>query len=306
VVDSLDCNFLIGRDAMRAYCMDVMESRGYIMIGDIKVQIADHRETIVKCQISRQVNNSVVVTKEKIVRAYSTVVIPILISTSLLEGKDLLFSPKNMVDQARELMGVMPCHLVRCFTPVIQFDNICDYPIRIERGQVLGSVTILGPRTKRMYFSSLSVMMVEIYLFLCGGVTPPPDASPYSPWVPHGFNPWQPPAHPSRLDIMWNNLVDCQPVVEVEKRRIEQWTAKGEKTRDVRDIAYKAMRQEERAIRRNANSGKLDVERDRDILKFSDHWKGQTVRQSLALETGAPIFDAVVNRGLSRVCGTHY
>jgi len=298
VVDSLDCNFLSGRDAMRAYGMDVIESGGYVIIGSMKVLIADHRESIVKCQILRQVNNSVVATKEKILRGHSTVLISISISTSLPKGKDLLFSPRNVVDQVRKLMGVMPCHLVRSSTPVIQFDNICNYPIKIERGQVLGSVMIFGPRTKMTYFYSPSVTMAETSLFLCRGVTLSPDTSPYSPWVPQEFNPWQPPTPPSRLDIMWNNLVDCQPVAEAEKRRIEQWIAKGRKTRDMRDVAYKAIRQEERAIRRNANSGKLDVERDRDVLKFSDHWKGQTVRQNPALEMGAPVFDAMVNKGL--------
>jgi len=60
-------------------------------------------------------------------------------------------------------------------------------------------------------------------------------------------------------------------VAEAKKIRIERWIEKGGKMRDVRDVAYKTTRQEERAIKRNANSGKLDVERDQDILKFTDH-----------------------------------
>jgi len=180
VVASLDCNFLIGHDAMRAYGMDVMESGDYILIGTMKVPIADHSETVAKCQISRQVNNSVMVAKETIVKAHSTVVIPISISTSLPEGKDLLFSPRNVMDQASELMGVMSCHLVRFSTPVIQFDNICDYPIRIEKGQILGSVAILGPRTKMTYFSSPSVTIAEASLFLFVGATSLPDVPPHS------------------------------------------------------------------------------------------------------------------------------
>ena len=41
VVKELDCNFLIGRDATRAYSIDFVESEGHISMGGIKIPIAD-------------------------------------------------------------------------------------------------------------------------------------------------------------------------------------------------------------------------------------------------------------------------
>ena len=43
VILELDCNFLIGRDATRAYGIDFIESGGVIRIGDVDLPIADHR-----------------------------------------------------------------------------------------------------------------------------------------------------------------------------------------------------------------------------------------------------------------------
>lgn len=121
-----------------------------------------------------------------IVRPHSSTVVPIVIPQSLLRGKDLLFIPQNVVDQSRELMGVMPAHFLWTSTPVIQFNNVCEYPIRIKKGQVMGSATVVKARTMMTHFASPTTMVHQ----------------PMSPQWPAQTH-----SKPSRLDTLWHTLV---------------------------------------------------------------------------------------------------
>jgi len=59
VVKELHWNFLLGRDAMRAYKFDFIESESHILVGDVKVPITDHKENSVYKTMSRQACNTI-------------------------------------------------------------------------------------------------------------------------------------------------------------------------------------------------------------------------------------------------------
>ena len=53
-------------------------------------------------------------------------------------------------------------------------------------------------------------------------------------------------------------------------------------------------------MRRDSKRGRFDVERDSDILKYIEGWKGEKVRQTLALATGLPTSDWKLNSWIRR------
>lgn len=226
VVDQLNCNFLLGRDAMRAYKVDIVESEGVILIGGVRVPIADHHK--VK-SVRRGIRTVVTAFCEVVVQAGQSCTIPIMLSCSVPAGKELLFVPDNVVDVPRELRGVMPYTLMLSSTPFVLFDNACDYPIKIEKGQNLGTVSLLTSGAIMTHFAGPTVTL------------PPPTTSPRADHECNdefqGYNPWVP-AGPSRLDILWSKLVENRGLYNAFFS--ESWTStkqSGKSTHVARPIA---------------------------------------------------------------------
>lgn len=152
VIEELDCNFLIGRDATRAYGIHFIESDGVIRIGDMVVPIADcpprrvHQATL---------NNSVVLTEDTTVPAPSDVLLPISLSShaSIPSQQALLFSTGSFVDMPRDLYGRVPHTLMSSATSALIFPNLCSSPMRLPKGTVMGSIQVLAPNTRMTYFA---------------------------------------------------------------------------------------------------------------------------------------------------------
>lgn len=152
VIEELDCNFLIGRDATRAYGIDFIESNGVIRIGDMVVPIADCPSK----SVEKTLNNSVLLAEDVTVPAHSDVLIPVYLSSraSIPPQHALLFSPGPFVDLPRDLHGRIPHTLMSSDTSALVFSNLCGYPMRLAKGRVVGSVQVLAPNTRMTYFAS--------------------------------------------------------------------------------------------------------------------------------------------------------
>ena len=150
VVTELDCNFLIGRDATSAYGIDFIESDGIIRIGDVVIPIADHCSRLTR----RDFNDSVRVTADVTIPPHQDALIPIAVSSCFPAFHTLLFAPRAFVDLPRELHGRLPSTLLYSTTPVLTFSNMCNSPIRLSKGSVVGSVQLLAANTKMTYFAS--------------------------------------------------------------------------------------------------------------------------------------------------------
>lgn len=152
VVKELDCNFLIGRDATRAYGMDFIESEGVIKIGRSKIPIADCNGKFGSRE--QTVRSCVYVTKNITIAPHSDAAIPISIPGGYPAKQTLIFTAKSFVDGPRETHGRMPYTLCYKSTPVLTFANMCDYAIRLKKGEIVGEVEIVGPDTRMTYFAS--------------------------------------------------------------------------------------------------------------------------------------------------------
>jgi len=176
------------------------------------------------------------------VKPHSSVVIPISIPPSIPHLKDLMFMPRNITDPSRELIGVMPAHLMRTTTLVVQFDNICDYPIRVKKGQVMGTVTILKPRTKMTYFTSPSITSYRT-----------PESMEWYPGSNENyFRTSAMQLQPSRLDILWHTLVEPMPVERAGHLANEPCIVSPRL--DVRDVSSQNNQNTERKTHLDANS----------------------------------------------------
>lgn len=152
MIDQLDCNFLIGRDATRAYGIDFIESDGVVRIGGLEVPIADRTS---RC-VEKTLNCSVLLAEDVTAPALSDILIPVSLSPAIPCHLALLFSPCPFVDLPRDLHGRIPHTLMSPDTSALIFSNLCSSPMRLTKGTLMGSVDIVAPNTKMTHFASPS------------------------------------------------------------------------------------------------------------------------------------------------------
>lgn len=271
VVKKLDCNFLIGREAMKAYSLDIVESLGHIKVGTVEVPIADHGGAK---RSLKQMNCSVVASSAVVVPAGSSAVIPIAFATSVPQHKDLLFTPKNVCDLSRELRGVMPSMLVRNTTSFIPFDNVCRYPIRVEKGQALGAISIIKSGSKMTMFAAASTSFDR---------APERSAVRHQPVLPPAFDPWTRNANVSRLDHLWSNLMGSESSKRSGDVFSEHWCLMSEKNA------------------KESRPRKWRLDQDGEILRYTDTWQGRKIRNDIAERNGSTTEATPVGRRMRRL-----
>ena len=144
VVECLDCNFLIGRDATRAYSIDFVESGGYIMVGGVQIPIAygPPKVSLAPCSPI-----AVTPSQDTVILPHSEALINVTMPAGLPADKALILHPSCFVDLPRELHGRIPWTLLYASCPSVFFSNLCSYPIRLSKGQPVGHVEIVSANT---------------------------------------------------------------------------------------------------------------------------------------------------------------
>ncbi|KAF8437058.1 hypothetical protein BGX38DRAFT_1274198 [Terfezia claveryi] len=216
VVKKLDYNFLIGRDATRAYGIDFIESKGIIRIGKMEIPIADRKEK----EIMKTVRNGVIITRDVIMPPHNDAHIPIGISGGYPERQTLLFSSKVFVDTSRELQGKIPATLLYKTTPVLTFANLCDSPIKLKKGELVGTVTVVKANTKMTYFTTLAISQLSVSKITNPVVST--ESNPVKTNVTMIHTKWNDDNTPtSRLDEFWAKSVEPK-LVEKADRLVSQ------------------------------------------------------------------------------------
>jgi len=136
VVQDLNCNFLIGRDAIKAYGIDFIESEGIARIGGFQFPIADWFSHNARMTI----HNVVTLAMDMVIPPHSDVVIPVIISARFPETQTLLFAPRGFVNVSKQLHGRIPSALIHRHTPFLTFSNMCNSPIKLKKDEYVGTV----------------------------------------------------------------------------------------------------------------------------------------------------------------------
>lgn len=279
VVNELDCNFLIGRDAMRAYGLDIVESKGFIAVGGVKVPIADHGE---EKRIAKQMNKAACSGIKLMVKPRDSAIIPLELSRSVPTDKDLLFQPNNVFNLERELRGMMPSMIIRNVAPQVRFDNVCDYPICVQKGQILGTVSVIKTGSRMTLFASPDILQTPMTTCEPQGnnLMDLNRTTPY-PLLPTIMNPWKESREVSPLDKLWFDLVEGKSVETADQRS----------TPTVRPNPVGKKRQREG----------WNLHSDRNVLMYTDTWQGRKIREDLSLRTGLQLEASKPSRRQRRI-----
>ena len=105
-----------------------------------------------------------------VIPPHCDVLIPIALSPGFPAGQTLLFSPHPFIDLPRELHGRFPSTLLYNTTPALLFSNLCGSPMRLRKGDIVGTAQLLSANTKMTFFASAD-----------GGTTDP-DTLPADPF----------------------------------------------------------------------------------------------------------------------------
>lgn len=151
VVKELDCNFLIGRDATRAYGIDFIESEGHVSMGGIRIPIADVLPAPAATHTSRAL--TVHAASDVTIPPYGEGLVAIKIPPNLPPQKVLLLHPTSFVDLPHELHGRIPRTLLYSSCPSLPFTNLCGYPMCLHKGQPLGHIVVLATNTMMSFLS---------------------------------------------------------------------------------------------------------------------------------------------------------
>ena len=149
VVDNLDCNFLIGRDATRAYKIDFVESGGYISVGGVQIPIAKGLSAPggPPGTPPTSLPTAVTAARDTVILPYSEALVDVTMPAGLPPDKALILHPFCVVDLPRELHGRVPWTLLHATCPSVFFSNLCGYHIRLSHGQPVGHVKVLSANT---------------------------------------------------------------------------------------------------------------------------------------------------------------
>ncbi|KAI5795382.1 hypothetical protein DFH27DRAFT_626808 [Peziza echinospora] len=146
VVEHLDCNFLIGRDATRMYGIDFVESEGVMKIGGTSIPIAD--QALESKTVCRTVSCNVTAKSDVIIAPGGEALVPVMLSQCFPASRSLLFEPSPFINVSKEILGRFPHAMVNTSIPFLPFTNLCDYPIKIPKGSCIGEVEVLNSNTK--------------------------------------------------------------------------------------------------------------------------------------------------------------
>lgn len=153
VVEQCRAGFLIGRDATKAYTIDVEESSGKVLIrvGDdpipFKVPIAEGTRFA-----TSRLDSRVLLEASSNVAVHSAVSLPISYKKTS-DNSTHLFSPRRFVDPAEGTCGSACFAIFNDDVNRIVFINSSDRPMRLAKGEILGTFEPVSPNTPISYFN---------------------------------------------------------------------------------------------------------------------------------------------------------
>ena len=152
VVDQCRTGFLIGRDALKAYSIDIQESVGAIIIHhqgqEFKIPISEGSRVGIKHHHDARV----LLAKDINVRPYTETWLPVKFK-STDDQSTLLFSPRRFINPEEGSHGSALYSLFSNSTNRLLFLNMSSRPLRLCKGEVLGTFEPVAPNTRMGYFN---------------------------------------------------------------------------------------------------------------------------------------------------------
>ena len=144
--------FLIGRDALKAYSIDIEESSKNVVVRmpnaeSFRIPITETDRLAVRRHDSR-----VFLTEDVKIKPHAQVWLPIDFS-KIEDDSTLFFSPCRFVRPADGTYGSSVYALFSDKTNHILFLNPSDRPMKLSRGEVVGSFEPLAPNSPAIYFN---------------------------------------------------------------------------------------------------------------------------------------------------------
>ena len=153
IVQTLDGNFLIGRDATRAYGIDFIESAGHITMCDVLIPIADTPPAPSPPPLGSLVVHAAT---NLTIPPNEELLVTISMPPNLPSDKSLLLHLLCFLDMPRELHGRIPWTLLHSSCSSLPFTNLCNYPMPLYKGQPLGHLEILPSYTAMSFLCTLA------------------------------------------------------------------------------------------------------------------------------------------------------
>jgi len=259
-----------------------------VIIGGVEIPIGDRKERIV----GRSISNVVTLREGVVVPPHCDVFLNVILPTGFLADKALMLTPELFVDVARNLHSRVSYTLLYSSCPVVNFSNLCDYPIKLKEGQHIGKVELIQAGTRMTYLSIANSSSTFLGISRTGHTMAPVQGPPTMANIPMSPQ-WPSPPVPSNLDHLWNELVDQKLVERVANQLGERWYAE-------KDCDSVLLRQCERGLKRRVEKGKFDTTVDADVLKYLDTPNGAFVQHQLSLTSGVVLEPSMANREVRR------
>ena len=168
VVGEGAANFLIGRDAMVAYGIDIHHSKGVIQICEHKVPIPAHRP-----RRRRQCARRPRCWNARVFRPSRKLGLNSAFHQGHWFSRSLVFSPFALADRAKQkLAKTTPC-LMDSANPQVRVTNFSDFPVTMTGGMALGTVELAEAITRAVFFcNALAPVLPVLPATTIGSTTP--------------------------------------------------------------------------------------------------------------------------------------
>jgi hypothetical protein len=152
IVDECKTGFLIGRDASKAYSMDIEESTASVIINTkekapFRIPIMEASRLAVKHHDSR-----VFLDKDIHVKPRSDVWLNIRFKQTH-DGSNLLFKPRRIINEVEGSYGSACFAIFSDRTSRMMFSNPSSRPIKLSKNELIGTFEPLGPNSPFLYFN---------------------------------------------------------------------------------------------------------------------------------------------------------
>jgi RNase H-like domain found in reverse transcriptase/Reverse transcriptase (RNA-dependent DNA polymerase)/Integrase zinc binding domain/Chromo (CHRromatin Organisation MOdifier) domain len=173
VVEQCRTGFLIGRDALKAYSIDIQESIGNILIHhqgqEFKIPISEGSRVGIKHHHDARV----LLARDVNVHPFTEAWLPIKFK-STDDQSTLLFSPKRFINSDEGSHGSALYSLFSNSTNRLLFLNMSSRPLRLCKGEVLGTFEPVAPNSRMGYFNQAH------FSTTLSSTTPPSPSTPHS------------------------------------------------------------------------------------------------------------------------------
>ena len=144
--------FLIGRDALKAYSIDIEESSGNVVVripneAPFRIPITEASRFAVRRHDSR-----VFLAEDVNIKPHDQVWLPIEFKR-IEDDSTLFFSPRRFVKPADGIYGSSAYALFSDKTSYILFLNPSARPVKLSQGEILGSFEPIMPNSPAIYFN---------------------------------------------------------------------------------------------------------------------------------------------------------